>query len=174
MALHKPSLSRLFLLFAIALLVFLIDFFSKSYVQQTIPLMSESLPIYPYGGIGLFHNFFGISFSINHLVNQGAAWGIFASWKEYLLYFRVFVIGSLLCYIALVPLSSRAQYHLTLIIAGAIGNISDFFLYGHVVDMFHLTFGSYSYPVFNVADSAIFLGVCGLFFDSIVTKKRKK
>ncbi len=172
--LSKPSPSRLFLLSTIALFVLALDVASKFYVQQTIPLMSESLPIYPYGGIPVFHNILGVSFSINHLVNTGAAWGFFASWKEYLLYFRVFIIGALLCYLVLVPLSKKTQFYLTLICAGAIGNIVDFFIYGHVIDLFHFSFGSYHYPVFNVADSAIFLGVVGILIYSTFTKKRKK
>ena len=62
---------------------------------------------------------------------------------------------------------------LTCIAAGALGNILDFFLYGHVIDMFYLIFYKYSYPIFNVADSAIFLSVMYLLFTSKKIKFRR-
>ena len=48
---------------------------------------------------------------------------------------------------------------MTLILAGAISNVIDTFVYGHVVDMIHFTFWGYDYAVFNLADSAVCLGV---------------
>jgi len=49
------------------------------------------------------------------------------------------------------------------VISGAIGNILDYFIYGHVVDMMHFVFWGYDYPVFNIADSFICIGVALLF-----------
>lgn len=114
---------------------------------------------YPYGGMGIFHDFFGINFSIVHATNTGAAWGLFAGFQEYLLYFRIFFVAMLFIYVLFFNKQFSHHLPLFLIITGAVGNIIDYFIYGHVVDLFYFNFWGYSYPVFNVADAAIFSGV---------------
>lgn len=56
---------------------------------------------------------------------------------------------------------------LTLIIGGAVGNVIDRFIHGAVVDFIHLHAYGYSFYVFNVADSAISIGVVMLLIDSL-------
>lgn len=148
----------------LAIFVFIIDFLSKWLVFKKIPLMSVDDLWYPYGGIGIFENFLGVEVSLVHALNKGAAWGIFSSYQKWLLVGRVVFITGFLSY-ALVFNKNR-QYDLpfALIVSGAIGNIVDFFVYGHVVDMFHFVFGSYDYPVFNVADASICIGIFWLLF----------
>jgi signal peptidase II len=58
-----------------------------------------------------------------------------------------------------------------LIATGAIGNILDYFIYGHVVDVFYFVFWGYSFPVFNVADSIIFCGIVVLFLQSFLERR---
>jgi signal peptidase II len=142
----------------IALFVLLLDLASKAWVHFTLPL-------YPYGGISIFKKVLGIDFSIVHQTNKGAAWGLFASMQDYLLLFRIGAIVLLFAYL-LVNKTAMRRFPLLLILSGAIGNVVDYFLYGHVVDMFHFTFWGYSYPVFNIADSAIFCGVALLLLQS--------
>jgi signal peptidase II len=101
---------------------------------------------------------FGIDLFWTLTYNQGAAWGVFDGSPGVLLIFRILFIA-LLAYVylksALSPLSSTA---LALVLAGACGNIIDTFMWGHVVDMIHLQFWGWDYPVFNVADMAICIG----------------
>ena len=59
---------------------------------------------------------------------------------------------------------------LGLVLGGAIGNLIDRLLYGAVVDFVLLHAGSWHFPAFNVADSAITLGVIALLWDSLFTK----
>jgi len=66
------------------------------------------------------------------------------------------------------------QVPLTMIIAGAVGNVVDSFVYGHVIDMVHFVFWGYSFPVFNVADSCIFLGVVSMMVEACVQKIKSK
>lgn len=113
---------------------------------------------YPYGGIAIFKDFQGIEFSIVHATNKGAAWGTFSEYASVLLIFRILLIGFLIYYY-FKHHSLFIRLPLALIIAGALGNVIDIFLYGHVVDMFHFIFFGYDYPVFNIADSAICIGV---------------
>lgn len=56
---------------------------------------------------------------------------------------------------------------LALIIGGAVGNLIDRLIFGGVVDFLYLHYGSFSWYVFNVADSAIVAGVGGLLYDSL-------
>ncbi|NDD58120.1 MAG: signal peptidase II [Chlamydiae bacterium] len=148
-----------------------VDILSKAYTFCCIsPLVLTSS--YPYGGIGVFHDFLGIDFSLNYVMNKGAAWGFFSSFQDYLLYARLMIIVGMLTYLIAAKMAFFKRISFFLIITGAMGNVLDYFIYGHVIDMFYFKLWGYSYPVFNVADSSIFLGICGLFFYSYRLKKK--
>lgn len=77
--------------------------------------------------------------------------------------------------IALVWWLARARHWLViaglgLVLGGAIGNVIDRVLYGAVVDFVLLHAGGWHFPAFNVADSAITLGVIALLWDSLFAK----
>lgn len=55
---------------------------------------------------------------------------------------------------------------LSLIFGGAVGNLLDRYMFGRVVDFFHFTFGQYSFPVFNVADSSVTIGMALFLYAS--------
>lgn len=149
--------------FAICLGLFLIDRYIKYYVEAHIPVPSMGYGMFPYAGIEIFQGVFGgIDFSITHVTNTGAAWGFFARWHSVLFVLRIVLVTSLLGYLIFFNKESFKQLPFALIITGAIGNIWDDFLYGHVIDMFHFTFFGHSFAVFNIADCAIFLGVAAI------------
>lgn len=143
---------------SLALFLIALDFSSKYWVQAHLPLMSLSPPYYPFGGIGIFHDFLGIDFSLVHATNKGAAWSLFSDYTALLLALRLGLLIALLI-IFFREKNNWLKFPLALIIVGAFGNILDIFLYGHVIDMFYFILFGYSYPVFNVADSAICVGV---------------
>lgn len=157
--------------FFIFFTVLFIDQISKWLVNTHLPQMSWYSLIYPYGGIAVFKDFFGIQFSLVHEINQGAAWGMFSKYPQILIVLRVILILALLAYLIFGKKDKNIKAPLTLILAGAIGNVLDVIWYGHVIDMFYFKFGSYSYPIFNVADSAIFVGALWLIFQSLFQKK---
>jgi len=153
----------------------LIDIGTKNYVFHNVQKMSWLHPFYPYGGIGVFKDFLGISFSINLVENTGAAWGLFSKYPHVLFFIRVFIVIGLVVYLAIFNKDKRKDIPLILIITGAIGNILDIIFYKKVIDMFHFRFWNYSYPVFNFADFFITLGIILLFFTFISRKfKRAK
>lgn len=154
----------------IAMLVFVLDFTSKFFTNAHLPIMHRASLWYPYGGIGVFQNFFGVEFSISHQINHGAAWGIFSEHQIYLLYFRIILIGALIVYAFFYNKHAGWGIPLALIIAGALGNVIDYFIYGHVVDMLHFVLWGYDFPVFNIADGAIFLGISILILLSCFEK----
>lgn len=172
-------LTKRFLPFYLSIFVLIADFLSKYFTQAYLPLMQRSWLWYPYGGIGIFKKFLGIEFSISHQINHGAAWGVLADYQIPLLYLRMALIIFLLIYAIFFNKHHNWEIPFALIIGGAIGNVVDFFLYGHVIDMLHFVLWGYDFPVFNLADTAIFLGVTSLlvistFENNPKTKKARK
>jgi signal peptidase II len=149
--------------FLIAAIVLLLDRLAKWAVASNIPLQ-YSIVVIP----GFFH--------LTHVQNPGAAFGLFADssaqWK----------IGALVSFsvVALVIVSallwknshslSTTTIGLSLILGGATGNLWDRMVSGHVVDFLDFYVGSYHWPAFNVADSAIVIGAILLVSEIIFAK----
>jgi signal peptidase II len=131
--------------------------------------MDGLFPYYPYGGINIFKDCLGISFALNHTTNTGAAWGMFADFQKEILIIRIICIIGLLLYLRYAQVERKHILPLILVITGAIGNVLDVFIYGHVIDMFHFIFWGYHFPVFNVADSAICSGMLLLIINNFNT-----
>lgn len=148
------------------------DMLSKYWVVTNIPAMDQYALWYPYNGIGIFKNLLGTDFSIVHATNRGAAWSLFSDYQVWLLILRVFLVIGLGIYLFFYNTKKERIVPLSLIFAGALGNIFDYFIYGHVIDMFLFTFYGWDYPIFNVADSAITIGIVWLIA-LIPTKEQK-
>jgi signal peptidase II len=152
-----------------ALSLFIADFFLKNYVQSHLALLSQD----PYAGILIFRDWHGIDFQIVHHTNTGAAWGLLAQYQQPLLYARIAIIGGIVTTL-IFNRKSSVWAPLLFIAVGAIGNVIDTFRFGHVVDMFLFYFWGYQYPVFNIADSAIFLGISWILIQSLLQKGGKR
>ncbi len=133
-----------------------LDILTKIGAILWIPPMTKGF--YPFGGIGIFQRFFGISFSLNYVENTGAAYGMFPGHPGILFAIRAIIIATLAIYLG-ANWKKRGTFPLWLVLTGAIGNAIDFLMYGHVVDFIHFNFWGYSFPVFNFADSYITIGV---------------
>ncbi len=166
------SRKRLCTLIGVCLFLFCVDVLVKWYTCRYISPVRWGATIYPYGGIPVFQDLFGVDFSLNYVTNKGAAWGVFAHAQSYLLGLRLLLVGGLAVYLCKAPMDGIVKVALSLVLTGAIGNILDFFLYEHVIDMFHFVFWGYSFPVFNVADVLIFCGVMLFLFRKFCDKKR--
>jgi signal peptidase II len=147
----------------IALSVIVLDRFTKWAVARYIPL-HDSIAVIP----GLFH--------ISHVENRGAAFGLFADsnfpWK-----IAALVGFSLIALIIVTVLLwknghtlSITTIGLSLILGGATGNLWDRVVAGRVVDFLHFYVGSYTWPDFNVADSAIVIGAILLVSEILFAK----
>ncbi len=147
-----------YLCFFLFLLV--IDVISKIWVIGNVPPLHWGG--YPFGGIAVFENILGISFSLNYVVNTGAAWGLFAGHAFLLFIVRFLIIVALSCYVFFFSKLKIQKFSFLLVLTGAIANVLDYLLYGHVIDFFHFVLWGYSFPVFNLADSYITLGVFSL------------
>jgi len=92
--------------------------------------------------------------------NRGAAFGILQNQQWLFISITIVVVLFLIFYIwkwrKKQPFTTFA---LSLILGGALGNFIDRVRTGEVVDFFHFQFGDYHFPIFNIADSAIVVGV---------------
>lgn len=168
---HLSRKMQIFCLLCIASLLTL-DFFSKWLTLQYVDLMTWLTPRYPYGGIPVFENFLGVDFSINYVENRGSAFGLFSNFSSVLLIARIVTVIGLIFYGCFYLKHDLYALPLSMIIAGAIGNIIDCLVRGFVVDMFHFVFFGYDFAVFNVADSSICLGVFACLMISFYEKRR--
>jgi signal peptidase II len=160
-----PFPRRLPWLLLLSGLVLLADRLSKRWVEAHIQL-GGAIPLIPR------------VLRITHWTNEGAAFSLFAESASPHLVRWVLVgislLAALAVLIALVRLGDRltlTTVALALIFAGALGNAHDRILYGSVVDFIEVHIFRYHWPDFNVADSAIVIGACLLFLDSMLPRK---
>jgi signal peptidase II len=104
----------------------------------------------------------GVHFELLLTTNVGAAWGALSQFPWALFVIRLLFIALLLYFYLHQTLSFAYRLAVMAILAGAIGNIIDTIFFGHVIDMIHVILWGWDYPVFNLADSWIFLG-CIIF-----------
>jgi len=155
------SLRRVAPWLGLAGIIVLVDQATKLLVLARFAL-GESLPVTPF-------------FNLVLVYNKGAAFSFLAGaagWQTPLL------VGIALGAIAIVTWmlwrnSSRLilDIGLTFILGGAIGNLIDRIAYGQVVDFLLFHVRGWSYPAFNVADSAITVGAALLIIESFVPRK---
>ena len=111
--------------------------------------------------------------------NPGIAFGVFADssspWMRIgLIGGSVLVIGALAwLFVAGDSGGSSTAAGLALLLGGATGNVTDRIIHGAVTDFFEVWFGSYHYPAFNVADSAIAIGAALIILDALFGAREK-
>jgi signal peptidase II len=109
--------------------------------------------------------------SFSHVRNRGAAFGLLSDWDlpYQPLLLSVLSIAALLAitlYFVRLPATARLpRLALALVLGGAVGNLIDRLRLGYVVDFIHVYWRQHQWPDFNVADSAITVGVTLLVFD---------
>lgn len=99
-------------------------------------------------------------FQFNHVRNYGAAWSILENKQFLLIGVAAAIVGVIIYYKKKEPLTKPMSLASDLVLGGAIGNLIDRIRLGNVVDMIDFKFGNfYDYPVFNIADIAVVIGV---------------
>ena len=117
----------------------------------------------------LIPNFISIA---NNGGNEGAAWGAFSGHRVMLIVVSIVLIAGIIVFdILYKDKSTWFDIGLTLVIAGAVGNLIDRICLGYVRDFIFLDFFP-SFPVFNIADSALTIGAVILIL-SILFKRGK-
>ena len=146
------------------LIVVMLDQFSKGWVVENLYLY-QRISILPFFDITLLHN-------------TGAAFSFFAfeSGNQRLPLIFISFLVSLFLIVLLIRDAEISQFSqnfsIALIAGGAIGNLIDRVLEGYVVDFFLFYYQSFYFPAFNVADSAITVGVVIFLLDNFMIKNR--
>lgn len=153
-----------FRLLAIVTVVSLaLDQATKLYVDAHFELY-ESVSVIP----GFFH--------LTYIRNQGAAFGILSSGSLRVPFFITVAIIALLAilwYLRSLRADQRlAAFALALIFSGALGNLIDRVRLGEVIDFLDVFWKHYHWPAFNVADSAICVGVTLLIWEMWLEERR--
>jgi signal peptidase II len=113
-----------------------------------------------------------------HSRNPGIAFGVFSDaaspWVRLTLVAISIVVIAALAWLFVAGHSggSLTAAGLALLLGGATGNVTDRILHGAVTDFFEVWFGSYHYPAFNVADSAIAIGAALILLDVLFGHRR--
>jgi signal peptidase II len=117
-------------------------------------------------------------FDIVHTQNRGVAFGLLddsaGGWQSAILVVLSLAAVGLLSALLWNPrrLDPRSLWGFSLILGGAAGNVFDRIIFGRVTDFLLVYIGSYQWPAFNVADSAIVIG-CGLLLLDLLHTKRQ-
>ncbi len=143
--------SNLFVLWP-SFLILLLDQITKAWVRSNMPL-EQSIPL-------LGEHFFRLT----HVENTGVAFGIQAGNTTFLTIFSTIAAAVLVFLLVRSPAKfpRLVQVALALILGGALGNLLDRLFFGHVTDFLDFDFPDFimqRWPVFNVADSAVTIGV---------------
>ena len=151
------DLTQLIPLFLGSGIIIFLDQWTKSLVVKNIPFLGTWLP----DNLVQFHQ----HFRIVHWRNSGAAFGIFSDGNTF---FLILAVLASIFIISFYPLISKQEWHLRLAmifqLGGALGNMIDRIQYGYVIDFISVK----NFPVFNIADSCISIGVAILLFGVLV------
>ena len=152
------------ILLGVGFVIVVLDQITKTLVMHTMHL-HESIPVI--AGV----------FNLTYIRNPGAAFGMFATTNSAfrLIFFvgtSIFALGLLgTIFYRMHPADVWGQLSVSGIVGGAIGNLVDRLQYGEVVDFLDFYMGGYHWPAFNVADSAISVGVVSLLILFAMDKK---
>lgn len=132
--------------YIIAFFFFSIDLCSKQLVAHFMNVGQS---------IKLINNFFYLTYARN----KGAAWSILEDKRILLLIITVLVLFLINKYMNKEKLSKLENFTYGMIIGGIVGNLFDRIVYGYVIDFLDFKLFGYDYPIFNLADSFIVVGV---------------
>jgi signal peptidase II len=141
----------------LSLMALILDQWSKHIVDGSMQLY-QSIPVIPYFNLTYVHNT-GAAFSF---LSQAGGWQ------------RWFFAGLALTVSVVITIwLARLKKHetllavaLSLVLGGAVGNLIDRLLYGYVIDFLDVYYQDWHWPAFNIADSAITLGVALMLIES--------
>jgi signal peptidase II len=155
---------KLWVSLILALVVLVLDFATKRWVESEL-LYREQVPVTSFFNLVLTYNA-GAAFSF---LSDAAGW---QRW-----FFSGIAGGASILIIYLLRKHAADKLFciaLSLILGGAVGNLWDRITLGHVVDFLDFYIGSYHWPAFNVADSAIFVGAMLLILQSFLQNESSR
>ena len=144
--------------YIIALVFFIIDLISKQIITHALELNKS---------IKLIDNFFYLTYTHN----EGAAWSILKDQRILLLILTVIVLFVINKILNKEELDKIETLSYGMIVGGIVGNFFDRLVYGYVIDFLDFNLFGYNYPIFNLADSFIVIGIIILIISNIKKEK---
>ena len=136
----------------LTIIIFTIVFLGIDLISKVI--VSNLLEVYD--SVKVINNFFYISY----VKNTGAAWSMFSNSTWFVILLSLIIIVCLFIYIYKnKPGSLMEKISYSMILGGALGNFLDRIIYGYVIDFLDFMVFGYDYPIFNLADTFIVIGV---------------
>ena len=132
--------------YIIAIIIFILDQISKAIIST-------------YLGLGKSIKIIKDFFYLTYINNFGASWGILKNSWYLLIIFSLIAIVILRRYINSFKKTKSNIVGLGFLMGGILGNLSDRILYGYVKDFFDFYIFGYNFPIFNIADIFIVIGV---------------
>ena len=140
--------------YIIAFLVFILDLISKQVIAHVMNVGDSAKVINKF-------------FYITYTQNKGAAWSILEDQRILLLIISVIALFLVNKVMNKEKLSNIECFSYGMIIGGIIGNLFDRIFFGYVIDFLDFKLFGYDYPVFNLADSFIVVGIILMIIISI-------
>ena len=144
-------------IYIIGIITLLLDIISKVIITNTLKLKQS---------IKIINHFFYITYT----KNTGVAFSLLEGSKLFIITATIIILIVLIKHINNKYINKVEQIAYGLIIGGALGNLIDRIIYGSVIDFIDFRIFNYNYPIFNIADSAIVIGVIILIITSIKRK----
>ncbi len=162
-----PNGKTAFVYYIIALVVLVIDQVTKISFEKWLVTEFNSVPVIePVLNWTLAYNR-GAAFSF--LANQGG-------WQKWFFAILGLMVSLfILSYLRKIPKNAKVlSFGLALVLGGAIGNVIDRILYGHVIDFIHVHYADvWHYPIFNIADIGICVGMALVVVDMLFLEKKR-
>lgn len=144
----------------ISCVVFIVDLLTKYVIQNHISLQN----------VEIIKGFF----SLTYAENTGMAWSLLSGKQAFLSVVSAIAIGVMIYYVVAKNVDKFTKIALALMIGGAAGNLFDRLFLGYVRDFLDFIIFGYDFPIFNVADSALTIGVILLIIASFIEDKGEK
>ena len=164
-AAHQEKPVNIYFWMTFVVIGVLLDFGTK-YAAEHLLLYGESIPVFK-----------GLSWTL--VYNPGSAFSFLADqggWQRWF-FVAITVVISLILFFWIKRTSSSEKllrFGLAAVLVGAIGNLIDRVVLGHVVDFIHVYFNDWHFPIFNVADIFVTTGVAFILLSSLTEKRRQR
>ena len=135
------------MIYIVIIIFLIIDIISKLIVSRVCTLNNS---------VSVINNFFSITYTHNY----GGAWSLFSGSTIFITVISIIVIIGIIIYLSKKKINNKIEsLGYSFLLGGAIGNLIDRIIYGYVIDFLDFNIFGYNFPIFNIADMGIVIGI---------------
>lgn len=135
------------MIYTVIIIFLIIDIISKLIVSRVCTLNNS---------VSVINNFFSITYTHNY----GGAWSLFSDSTILITVISIIVIIGIIIYLSKKKINNKIEsLGYAFLLGGAIGNLIDRIIYGYVIDFLDFNIFGYNFPIFNIADMGIVIGI---------------